>query len=406
MDLSFYSNFSSSLVAQENQLNALQQQISTGYAVQTPDQGPAAYQTAALASDQVYQLANDTTTQSDIQVQLGSVSDAYSATSSLFDNVQSLVEQALNGTTNSQNMNALATQVQSASQQLLSLANGTAPNGTYLFGGSRGGLAPFQQDATGNIVYFGDGGSSQATIAQGLTSGTIANGDVFVSSLTGDGVASVAANSSNTGTGQIIPQGTVNAAAANAFQQGSAPITVSFGTSSTGQTTYTASQNGSAVSTGTLTSTATGSTVVQLAGVDYEITGNPASGDSFTLSPSRPQSAFALLQTIASALTGASGTPAQVAQTDQVLNQSLATLAQYQQSVTTAQAQTGVTLQALSAASASNTSQSTQAQTSINNATAVNMPVALTALEETSTALQAAMKTFSTVQGLSLFSYL
>ena len=85
---------------------------------------------------------------------------------------------------------------------------------------------------------------------------------------------------------------------------------------------------------------------------------------------------------------------------------SLATLAQYQQSVTTAQAQTGVTLQALSAASASNTSQSTQAQTSINNATAVNMPVALTALEETSTALQAAMKTFSTVQGLSLFSYL
>jgi flagellar hook-associated protein 3 FlgL len=139
--------------------------------------------------------------------------------------------------------------------------------------------------------------------------------------------------------------------------------------------------------------------------VDYNITGSPASGDSFTIVPARPQSAFALLQTIAASLANAGSTPAQVAQTNQLLNQSLAGIAQYQQAVTTAQAQNGVTLQAITAAAAGNTSQSTEVQTNVQNATAVNTPVAIASLDQTLTALQAAMKTFGTVQNLSLFNY-
>lgn len=403
MDLSFYSNFSSSLAAQEAQINVLQQQISTGLTVQTPDQNPAAYETAALGNDQVARLTNDNTTQASIQVQLGSANDAYSSMSSLLNNVQGIVEQALNGTTNSQNMNALSGQVQSAAQQLLALGNTTAPNGTYLFGGSRGGVAPFQEDSSGNIVYFGDGASSQANIGEAATASTIANGTVFVSALQGDGIGSVTATASNAGTGQIIPEGTVNAAAANAFQQGSAPITVTFGAGNS----YTATQGGSTIASGTL-STAAGSagTSVQLAGVDYNITGTPSSGDSFTIAPARTQSAFTLLKNIYTALANAGTTPAQVAQTNQLLNQGLAGIAQYQQSVTTAQAQNGVTLEALSATATGNTDQSTEAQTNVNNATAVNTPVAIAALDQTMTALQAAMKTFGTVQNLSLFNYI
>ncbi len=403
MDLSFYSNFSSSLAAQEAQINVLQQQISTGLTVQTPDQNPAAYETGALGTDQVSRLANDNTTQASIQVQLGSANNAYSSMSSLLNNVQGIVEQALNGTTNSANMNALSSQVNSAAQQLLALGNTTAPNGTYLFGGSRGGVAPFQEDASGNVVYFGDGASSQASIGEGTTASTIANGTVFVSALQGDGTGAVTATSSNTGTGQIVPEGTVNAAAANAFQQGSSPITITFGTGST----YTATQGGSTIASGTL-STASGSsgTSVQVAGVDYNITGAPASGDSFTIAPARTQSVFTLLQNIVTALGSAGTTPAQVAQTNQILNQGLAGIAQYQQSVTTAQAQNGVTLQAITATGTGNTDESTEAQTNVSNATAVNTPVAIAALDQTMTALQAAMKTFGTVQNLSLFNYL
>ena len=95
-----------------------------------------------------------------------------------------------------------------------------------------------------------------------------------------------------------------------------------------------------------------------------------------------------------------------MAQTRQILNQSLGTLAQYQQSVTTAQAQNGVTLQALANASTGDTTQQTAAQNAVNSATAVNMPAAITTLEQTMTAMQAAMKSFASAQSLSLFSYL
>lgn len=404
MDLSFFSSFGTSLAAQEAQINTLQQQVTTGLSVQTPDQNPAAYETGVLGMDQVNQLNNDNTTQAAIQVQLGSVSNSYTSMSNVLDNVQGIVQQALNGTTSAQNMQALGTQVQSAYQQLVSIGNATAPNGTYLFGGSRGGLTPFQPDANGNIVYFGDGASSQAAIGQNMTASTIANGDAFLSGLSGDGVSNVTATSTNTGSGQILQQGVVNAAAANTFQQGNAAITVSFANSGNG-TTYTATQNGSAIASGALSTSRTGGTTVQLGGVDYQISGSPANGDSFTISPSRPQSAFALLKTVYNALSSAATTQAQVAQTNQVLNQSLAGLAQYQQTLVNAQAQNGVTLQAISAAAAGNSSQATEAQTNVDNATAANMPMAISNLDQTVTALQAAMKTFGTVQNLSLFNY-
>ncbi|GLR67508.1 flagellar hook-associated protein FlgL [Acidocella aquatica] len=402
MNLSFYTSFNTSLAQQEAQINTLQQQISTGLAVQTPDQNPAAYQSAALGADQISALANNSNTQAAIQVQLGSVSNAYQATSSLLNSVQSVVEQALNGATSPQNLNALAGQVQSAAHQMLALGNTTASNGSYLFGGSRGSVAPFQVSSGGSVIYMGDGAQSQAAITPNTNASTIANGEVFVSGLAGDGTASVTAASTNAGTGQIISQGIANAASASAFQSGTSAITVSFGAGGA----YTASQGGSTVASGTLTSnTTTGANTVQLGGVDYQLTGTPAAGDSFTLSPSRPQSAFTLLQTIYKALSTAGTTPSQVAQTNQVLNQSLAGLAQYQQNVVTAQAQNGVTLQAISNAATSNTNQSTQLQTSVQNATAVNTPLAITTLDQTLTALQAAMKTFGTVQSLSLFNY-
>lgn len=401
MDLSFFTNFNNNLVQQEAQLNVLQQQVSTGLAVQTPDQNPAAFETATLGGDQVAALTSDNNTQASIQVQLGSVNNAYQSIDGLLDNVQSIVEQALNGTTSTENLKALATQVQSASQQLLSIGNTTSANGTFLFGGSRGNLAPFQADGTGKIVYMGDGGQSQAAISPDSTASTIANGDVFTTALNGDGLSNVTASIANTGTGQILSQGVVNAPAAAAFQSGSTPITVSFSTTGA-QTTFTATQGGSTLATGPVS----GDTTLQLAGMDYKITGAPASGDSFTIAPSRPQSAFTLLQSISTALSTAGGTPAQVAQTNQMLNQSLAGLSQYQQAFVTAQAQNGVTLQAIANAGTSNTNQSTQIQTNDQNATAVNAPVAIANLDQTLTALQAAMKTFGDVQSLSLFNFL
>jgi flagellar hook-associated protein 3 FlgL len=316
--------------------------------------------------------------------------------------VQSILEQALNGTTSTQNLKALISQVGAAQTQLQAIGNTATTNGTYVFGGTRGSVPPFQTDATGNVLYLGDGGQSQAAITPDINASTIANGDAFVSALSGNGYSSVTATSTNAGTGQVLNLGPVSAATAAAFQTSSAPITLSFAAGSSSGLTYTATQGGVAIATGNFTSGQS----LQLAGQDFQIAGTPASGDSFTISPSRPQTAFSLLQTVYSALNSSATTPAQVAQTNQILNNSLAGLAQYQQAVITAQAQNGVTLQAVANASTSNTNQTTQVQTAIQNATGVNTPVAIATLDETLTALQAAMKTFGDVQNLSLFQYI
>jgi len=401
MDLAFYTNFSANLTAQESQLNTLQEQVSTGIAVSSPAQGPAAYETATLGNDQISALTSDTTAQTNIQDQLGVVSDTYSSVSSLFDNVQSLLEQALNGTTSAANMQSLASQVTAAGGQLLGLANTTGADGQYVFGGSRGAVQPFQTNQDGSVTYMGDGGQSEASIAPGVLASSLANGEVFMTGLAGNGFATATAASSNTGNATLVSQGTSNPAAASAFQSGTAPITISFAQGASGLT-YTETQNGATISTGNATS----GTSLQVAGLDYQLNGTPAAGDSFTISPSRPQSAFSLLQNIAATLSSASSNPAQAAQTKQQLGEDLSSLAQYQQAVVTASAQTGVTLQAISSASASNTAQSTTLQNAVQTAIGVNIPTAITQLDDTLTSVQAAMKAFADVQGLSLFKYI
>lgn len=410
MDLAFFTNFSASLTAQETELNTLQQEISSGVAVQTPEQDPSAFETALIGNDQISALNGETTSLGDIQGQLGDVSNVYSSVSGLLNNVQSVVEEALNGTTSPQNQQALATEVSAAGTQMLGLANTTGTNGTFLFGGTRGTVQPFQVQADGSIAYMGDGGQSQAAISPDLSTSTVATGEAFTSGLAGDGTSSVTATSTNTGTSVLLSDGVSNPTAAAAFQTGGAPITLAFTSNGTGGLTYTASQGGVTLPVSAGTPAPTGpvtpgtSTSLEFDGMDFQLTGTPASGDSFTISPSTPQSVFTLLSNIASTLENPGTSPATAAITRQNLNQDLSSLAQYQQTVVTAQAQTGVTLQSLATTSTSNSTQETSLQTSVNNAIATNFPAALTSLDQNTTAVEAAMKAFAQVQSLSLFS--
>ena len=406
MSASLYTNFTASIASQDALINTLEDEISTGYAVQTPDQNPAAFEVATIANEQVSGLANDSATQNAITTQLDSVNSTYSAVSALYNNVQSIIEQSLNGATSPQELQTLSTQINSASQQLLGLANSTAPDGNYLFGGTRTDLTPFQTNSAGTVVYLGDAGQSQSQISPDTTSSSVANGEVFTSALAGDGYSTVTASSTNVGDGTLLSQGVVTPAAAAAFQAGDQPVTLSFASSGIGNLTYTATQNGSTIGTGNVPLQSTTGTTIQLAGQDYLLNGVPSAGDSFTISPSRPQTVFALLQNLASTLSSSAGSPATNAQTTQSINGDLSTLAQYQQALLVAQAQNGVTLQAISSAGRSNANQQTALAATVQDATAVDQPVAITTLDETISAVQAAEKAFSDAQSLSLFKYL
>jgi flagellar hook-associated protein 3 FlgL len=408
MSASLYTNFTANITAQEAQINTLEQELATGYSVQTPDQNPGAFEVATIANDQISALTNDTATQNSITTQLDSVGNAYASVSTLYDNVQSIILQSLNAATSSQELQTLSTQITSAAQQLLGLANSTAPDGTALFGGTRTNITPFQTNADGTIVYLGDAGQSQSQISPDTTTSSVANGQVFTSALAGNGYSTVAASASNTGTGTLLQEGVVTPATAAAFQTGDEPITLSFAAAGS-SLTYTATQNGNTVGTGTIDSSTSASisgTTIELAGQSFQLNGTPAAGDSFTISPSRPQTAFDLLQSVAAAMSGTTASASGKALTTQALNSALSTLQQYQQTLLVAQAQNGVTLQAISSAGTSDDNQQTALKTTVQNSTGVDQPTTITTLDETINAVQAAEKAFSAVQNLSLFQYL
>ena len=409
MSASLYTNFTANIAAQDAQINTLEQELATGYSVQTPDQNPGAFEVATIANDQISALTNDASTQNSITTQLDSVGNAYASVSTLYDNVQSIMLQSLNGATSSQELNTLSTQITAAAQQLLGLANTTAPDGSYLFGGTRTNITPFQTNSDGTIVYLGDAGQSQSQISPDTTTSSVANGQVFTSALAGNGYSTVAASTSNTGTGTLLQEGVVTPASAAAFQTSDEPITLTFASGSSSGLTYTATQNGNTVATGTISSSTSASisgTTIDLAGQSFELNGTPAAGDSFTISPSRPQTAFSLLQNIAATMASNTSSAAGQAQTTQALNGDLSTLQQYQQALLVAQAQNGVTLQAISSAGSSDDNQQTALQTTVQDTTGVNQPTTITTLDETISAVQAAEKAFSAVQNLSLFQYL
>ena len=250
--------------------------------MQTPEQDPSALETALIANDQLSALNSESTSIGDIQGQLGNVSNVYSSVSQLLDSVQSVIEQALNGTTSSQGT-SLANQVTATNTQMLGLANTTGTNGTFLFGGTRGTVQPFQVQPDGTIVYMGDGGQSQAAISPDLSASTIATGEAFTSGLQGDGTSSITATSTNAGTGVLLSEGESNPTTAAAFQQGNTPITLSFANNPAGGLTFTATTG--APPTTLATGPATAGSSLTLDGADFS--SSPAPPPPATASRSR-----------------------------------------------------------------------------------------------------------------------
>jgi flagellar hook-associated protein 3 FlgL len=239
-------------------------------------------------------------------------------------------------------------------------------------------------------------------ISSGISVNAALSGSAFTGGLSGNGYASVTGASTNGGTATLLPVGLSNEASATAFQQGSTTITVTFSASASGALVYQASQGGTTVGSGTAASGEN----VGLDGVQYQLSGAPKPGDSFTISPARPQSIFSLTQTIQQALATAGSSPSQRAQTQQVLGNALAGLGQYQTTLAGTNARVGVVLQNTQRAASANTQLGTADQSNASALTAANIPQVLTDVSQQTSALQAAFQAFGLASGLDVFNYL
>jgi flagellar hook-associated protein 3 FlgL len=150
----------------QSAVNTALLQVSTGKSVSVPSDNPAA--SANMVQNTISTQDVDQYTQNAGTV-LSMVQTADSALSSVVSSLTKAVTlgvEGANGTTNASDQQAIATQVQGILTNVVSLAN-TSFQGSYLFGGTATGQAPYTADPTSASGYKYNGNSGINSVAVG-----------------------------------------------------------------------------------------------------------------------------------------------------------------------------------------------------------------------------------------------
>ncbi|MBI1173840.1 MAG: flagellar hook-associated protein 3 [Sideroxydans sp.] len=253
-------------------------------------------------------------------------------------------------------------------------------------------------------------GSPNAVAISAANAVAIQNGIVNSAGTAG----ATAGTSTNTGTG-VISQGVLGSPAPTVDQLGNR-YQVSFSVSG-GVTTYsitgadasgailpTANQPGALPTNVAYTSGQT----IGFNGIQFDIQGAPANGDTFTVVPSTNVSVFQTVTSLISALNTpvTSGNAAASAALNQQLNTALSGLDQSLTKVLSVRASVGSRLSQLSALQTSGSALNTVYKQNLSSLQDLDMTKAISDLSQQQVSLQAAMQSFQKVSSLSLFNYM
>lgn len=392
----FYLQALSSMGAQQSQAAELQQNISTGRRILTPSDDPAGITKslslrqgiARFAQFEENSIVAEQRNQQE-ETTLGSVNN-------LLQRVKELAIQAKSGIQNSDSKAAIATEVKERLAELFELGNTRDANGDYLFSGFKGKSQAFVKVA-GGINYNGDQGQQQIKIG---TTRQIASSDsgfeVFERIRNGNGDFRVDANAANTGTGILDAGSLVNSAA---FQANN------FAINFTSATTY------DVVNTTTATTVLAAQPYVEgqainFNGIETKITGAPATGDSFTVTPSQYQDVFTTLQDFVDNLVLNDTNNSQKAFVDQKLNNSIDDLDRAIDHILNIRTGIGARLSALESVKDENESAKAQMQITLAQIQDTDLTAAISQLQQVLQTLEASQATFARLERVNLFNFL
>jgi flagellar hook-associated protein 3 FlgL len=377
----------------ESGINQTSNQMASGLSFTTASQNPTAAGSVnnykqALAQSQQYG-----TNATSAQTNLNTEDNALSQVQTQLQALRNLALEANSGVLTNSNRTAIATQAVQIQNSLLALANTTNGNGEFIFAGFAAQTQPFTLSASG-ATYNGDQGQRQVQIAAGQTVADGDNGDtVFNQIKTGNGTFTVTPAAGNTGSGIVGATTVSNPAAYNG-----GTYAISF----TAPGTYQVTQGATVVTTGSYTDGGT----IAFNGVQVTLSGQPATGDSFSLAPSANQSMFTTVQNLVSALQTGVSTPASSTALNNTINSAINNIDQALNQTSNVRATIGGRLNAITTQQSVATSQQTQLQQSITNLQGLDFAKAITTLDQQNTTLSAALQAFTLTQGLSLFKFL
>ena len=282
-----------------------QQQVSSGMRILSPADDPVAA-AAALGMDQALAINDQfALNRSNAKSSLSEEESILQSVNVLLQSVKDAVVGAGNGALDDQQRQMYATQLRSNFDELMALANSRDSSGNYVFSGYQATVQPYTQSATG-ATYSGDQGQRSLQVgAARQMAVSDAGSTVFESSMSGNGRFVTAAGASNTGTG-LISTGSV----IDQTQLTGNDYAVTFSIDAAGVTTYLVTETPPPAVPATAQPYVSGQ-AISFGGMQFDIKGAPANGDTFTVKPSERQSVFTvitdLLATISTSAVGSQG---------------------------------------------------------------------------------------------------
>ncbi len=385
------------ILSQQEALLRTQAEISSGKRIQTPSDDPSGAVKILDLEEQIataeQHLRNGLVVRTDLALE----ENAMTGAQNVLQRVRELVIQANNDTQSESTRQSIATEIRARRDELLALANTRNGSGDYLFAGFQTDSQPFSISG-GSLVYHGDQG--QRSVQVGPSSQIPINDpgvDVFQLIKNGNGTLSVDGASSNTGSGiveSLSQSGSLvsDTYAINFIQLSPTdPITYEVRDSSTTLVTSGNYVSGESIS---------------FNGAVIVLSGTPANGDSFTVSPAVNQDVFATLNNIIAALEAPSTELADTAHFHNAMGKGLNDLDQAMDNFSRIRSNIGSRLNNLDTQTEVNENFLLRMKEAASQVQDLDYAEAISRLGAQSTSLEAAQKVFIEVQGLSLFDFL
>jgi flagellar hook-associated protein 3 FlgL len=382
------------MLNRQYELSQTQLALGNGKAIQTPSDNPAAaarvvdVSSASAQNDQYTRNINMATTRLSVEEQ------SLSSASDILDRIRTLSLEGSNGTQTDESRKSIATELRQTLQQLVSLANTKDGQGEYIFAGNSTSSQPFTQSGLG-VTYSGDQGQRMVAAGAGLQVATGDSGDdVFMSIKGGNGTFQTAASGTNTGTAVV---GSTSVTDASSWTGGS--YTITFTDASNYEIHDAADPTGPAISTGTYTGD---SGAINFNGAQINLTGTPAAGDSFSVTPSSSQDVFSTVANLISAFEAPGGGAAM----NNVVNAQLQNLDQAAGSFLNTRTQIGARMNTLDSQTDMGADMKLQYESTLSDLQDLDYASAASKFSQQQSALDAAQQAYVKMQNLSLFNYL
>lgn len=427
---------------QTSSLLHLQQQVAAGRRILSPSDDPVAAARALEVTQSRDIVAQFKDNHNNASSALGLEEAHLSSASDLLARVRELAVQAGNTSLAKSDRAAITFEMRARFDELTGIANASDGSGQYVFSGFMGSTMPFGGTvesilAGGEIGYQGDDGQRRLQVSPTRFLEVSDSGnDVFKRVSNGNGyfVTDYAKNGAgvgtNTGTGIIgagsitdpatwnanptksfsinfsvdnvpVPPVTyydiVDIASGNSMLTGAAPVPAPLG--SANLRAYQSGQPITLKSQGAESPFDFGGSVL--------VTGDPASGDSFSIAPSSSQSIFATIGKLIGALEATtSGSNSSTAHLANNIGFALTNLDQATDNLLRVRAQIGSRMSEIDSLSSVNEDLNLQYQATLSQLQDLDYARAISDLTRKQTDLQAAQQSFVRLSKLSLFDYI